>query len=482
MKRTRIHVWRAVLVITAMVMAAHEAQATTYTWTQTGTGPYNWDDNANWGGAGFPNGAADVGRMTNTITVLQTNNLNQAITLNSLYVKGGAHIGTYGYLIASNNNSGSMNFSGTVPAITNVETFVTIAAPIVLNSDLTLAVDSGGNSPSVVPLAIKGVISGSGGLIKTSTGNLYLYAANTYQGNTTLQSVSANNSGFGITLMFSNSTLLTNVLPASTVLTIDATQAKPGQLSFNHLGSSGGTYYQTLAGLTGGGYVGMDGGGNATYYLTINNTNNYTYSGTMSQANGFGLIKTNTGTFTLTGANTYGLGTTVNGGTLLVNNTVGSGTGSGAVTVNTGGSLGGTGTVSGAVTVNKGGTLTPGNPVGMLTLSNNVTLASNATLNVTLNGTNATQYGRLFVASTNSTVGLTNCILNVALGYTPKNGDVFTIINHAGTNAIGGQFTCGTKYTVVATGDRFAVNYTGADGNDVVLTYMTVHGTAIYFR
>ena len=63
---------------------------------------------------------------------------------------------------------------------------------------------------------------------------------------------------------------------------------------------------------------------------------------------------------TLTGTNTYSGGTTVSAGTLLVNNTTGSGTGTGAVTVGSGGTLGGSGKVTGATTLNSGGTIAPG--------------------------------------------------------------------------------------------------------------------------
>jgi hypothetical protein len=60
---------------------------------------------------------------------------------------------------------------------------------------------------------------------------------------------------------------------------------------------------------------------------------------------------------------------------LLVNNTAGSGTGSGAVSIS-GGMLAGTGIISGSVTVSSGGILAPGNSLGTLTISNNLTLAS----------------------------------------------------------------------------------------------------------
>jgi hypothetical protein len=69
----------------------------------------------------------------------------------------------------------------------------------------------------------------------------------------------------------------------------------------------------------------------------------------------------------------------VTNGTLLVNNSTGSGTGSGAVTVNAAGTLGGNGIISGAVTVNAAGALAPGNPLGVLTISNNLTLAAGST-------------------------------------------------------------------------------------------------------
>jgi autotransporter-associated beta strand protein len=50
-----------------------------------------------------------------------------------------------------------------------------------------------------------------------------------------------------------------------------------------------------------------------------------------------------------------------------------------ALTVASGATLAGTGTIFGAVVVNSGGTLAPGNPLGTLTLSNNLLLASGST-------------------------------------------------------------------------------------------------------
>ncbi len=119
------------------------------------------------------------------------------------------------------------------------------------------------------------------------------------------------------------------------------------------------------------------------------------------------LTKEGIGALTLTNANTYGGGTIVDGGTLLVNNTVNSGTGTGGVTVKDTGTLGGTGTVAGLVTVNDGGTLlgigtmaggvvvnagghlAPGVGVGTLHAGTSVTMAADAIYNWEFDGTNA---------------------------------------------------------------------------------------------
>jgi autotransporter-associated beta strand protein len=86
-------------------------------------------------------------------------------------------------------------------------------------------------------------------------------------------------------------------------------------------------------------------------------------------ANG-ALTKTGPGTLRLTASNPYTAGTTITEGTLLVNNATGSGTGSGAVNVNSG-TLGGTGTISGLVAVNGDGVIAPGTAatIGSLTVN-----------------------------------------------------------------------------------------------------------------
>jgi len=205
--------------------------------------------------------------------------------------------------------------------------------------------------------------------------------------------------------------------------------------------------------------------------LTVNGTGNTLISGVIAGvANGSTLTKDGTGTLTLTGNDTFTRGTTVNGGTLLVNNTAGSG----AVTVNnTGSTLGGIGTISGAVTVNAGANIAPGNggnSTAILT-TGALTLASTSNFRVDINGTTAgSGYDRLNVATGGVTITGSNVVVTV--GTTLAVGQTFTILSKVAAGAITGTFAgIPQGGTVVGSnGTVFSVSYTGGDGNDIVLT------------
>ena len=106
---------------------------------------------------------------------------------------------------------------------------------------------------------------------------------------------------------------------------------------------------------------------NAKIVLSKATTDNILAGQSLSFAGSTAVTKNGTGTWALSGNNTYTGATTINGGTLAVNGN----NGSSAVTVNSGGALGGSGTV-GAVTVNSGGTIAPGNSPGTLTVASSV--------------------------------------------------------------------------------------------------------------
>ena len=107
--------------------------------------------------------------------------------------------------------------------------------------------------------------------------------------------------------------------------------------------------------------------------------------GTISESGGSqGLYKSGAGTLNLGGANTYTGVTVVSAGTLLVSNSSGSATGTGAVSVASDGTLGGTGWVDGAVSV-AGGTIAPGSSTGVLSVGS-ANFDPNSTLEIELTG------------------------------------------------------------------------------------------------
>jgi autotransporter-associated beta strand protein len=179
-------------------------------------------------------------------------------------------------------------------------------------------------------------------------------------------------------------------------LQVDATRAFTlggGALTFNtinlmphgtspaRIAMNGNVTINPLAGVTatvtngsGAGNPGLiDLGGGTRSFSITDGPAEVDFSANVPVSNG-ALTKTGTGTMRLNAANTYGGGTTISAGRLLVNNATGSGTGSGSVTVN-GGTLGGTGTIAGAVTIFAGGTISPGTSLGRLTISNSLALS-----------------------------------------------------------------------------------------------------------
>lgn len=100
--------------------------------------------------------------------------------------------------------------------------------------------------------------------------------------------------------------------------------------------------------------------------------------GGFSGGTGGSLVKTGTGTLTLSGASTYTGATTVATGGLIANGSLAS-----AVTVDQGARLGGIGRVGGAAV---SGTLAPGNGIGTINVSGNATFAAGSTYEVEVDG------------------------------------------------------------------------------------------------
>ena len=192
-----------------------------------------------------------------------------------------------------------------------------------------------------------------------------------------------------------------------------------------------------------------------------------TLTGVVSGAGG--LTKNGAGKLILTNSNGYSGTTIVNAGTLLLNNTTGSGTGSNSVTVN-GGTLGGTGAIAGPVTVNTGGTLSPGASIESLA-TGAVTFNAGATFTYEINSTSVT--GDLLDSSGSLTIdtagtGVALSLLDLGADIKIADGTKLTMIAYDGTWN-GGTFVGAPNLGVVTVGlnNQFRIRYadTAAGGN-----------------
>lgn len=135
-------------------------------------------------------------------------------------------------------------------------------------------------------------------------------------------------------------------------------------------------FNQTIGSLAGGGTS----GGNVvlgTAILTTGGDNTSTqYDGVISGSGN--VVKMGGGVWKVGGANAYTGSTTINAGTMVVNGALASS----IVSVNVGGTLGGSGILAGDISV--AGTLSPGDTVGTLTLTGDLSFASGSAINFEL--------------------------------------------------------------------------------------------------
>src|SRR5439155_10975394 len=229
----------------------------------------------------------------------------------------------------------------------------------------------------------------------------------------------------------------------------------------------------------------VEGTGNVflgAFRLTVGSNNlTTTFSGAIQDGGfnggtGGSLTKIGKGKLTLSKASTYTGGTTITKGTLLVTNKTGSGTGTGAVQVNT--TLGGTGKITGAVTVgtgtSSGATLLPGksatNP-GTLTINSALTFNSLSTYKCVLDRSTLIA-GEVTALGVTINSSATFTFVDTGTG-TLTVGTVFTVINNTSASPIAGTFSNladGSVFT--SNGNNFQASYTGGTGNDLTLTVM----------
>ena len=186
------------------------------------------------------------------------------------------------------------------------------------------------------------------------------------------------------------------------------------------------------------------------------------------------VLKTGTGTTTLSGTSTYSGITSIDNGKLIVNGSIAS---SSATTVNLGGTLAGSGTV-GALTVNSGGILSPGNGVGNLTLTNGVSLAGRYIWELGALSTSnpGTAFDILSIVGGNADI--TGATLGLSLGaFAPSNVPFWQtnqtwsgILNNTGLGTLTGAFVAINNTSWSSIGSFT----TTSTGNDVNLVWSAV--------
>jgi len=252
--------------------------------TWTGASGTSWATAGNWSPAGVPGTDAPIIFDTPSTANLNTV-LNQNFAIVSLSVTnptgsisiGGANSLTIG--------AGGINLSAATKD-------ATITAPLALGASQTWTVT---NTRS---LSVNGGVSGSAALTLSGSGKVSLGGAATYTGDTTVSS--------GSTLQLGADNALPNVAGGGNV-------TDSGVLDMN--GHTG-----TVNGLNGNGVLDNTAVGAATLTVGNNNTNS-SFSGKIQNTGGaLALVKTGTGTLTLSTSNTYSGGTTIANGIVVPGN------------------------------------------------------------------------------------------------------------------------------------------------------------------
>jgi fibronectin-binding autotransporter adhesin len=243
----------------------------------------------------------------------------------------------------------------------------------------------------------------------------------------------------------------------------------------NRIDASGSVAAATLT-LTGN----VTAGSGYTFALGGSNAGVNVYAGTLANGTNLALLKDGSTTWQLTGSNTYTGSTTVAGGRLEVNGSIGNGT----VTVQNGAAVGGSGSIGGTVDVQSGGTLGPGNSIASLA-TGTASFAAAATFAYEVDSADPLSLGAaadLLVVSGNLDLDPGNgTLLTFAdLNNTPapfvEDTTIFALINYSGSwnggllsyggtpLADGSQFQAGSQwwemdYNSSTGGDNFTSDY-----------------------
>jgi fibronectin-binding autotransporter adhesin len=274
MRRALLFAFAFAFIPTAIaVVGVQAAQAVTATWTGA-SGNANWKTAGNWSTGAAPGAGDDLVFPAGAAHLSTNNNITAGTSFNSITISGN------GYTLAGNSiDLGAGNLSDTNASGSN-----TVSLAMSMAATRTFSVSNASES-----LTISGVLSGAGGLTKAGAGTLILSAGNTYSGATTIN---------GGKLSIGLDSNLGTAPGAATA----------GQLTFG-----GGTLATTTSfALSSNRGIAF----NSTGTIDVAPGTTLTYGGIAAGAGG--LTKTNTGTLTLSGTNTYTGATTINAGTVQI--------------------------------------------------------------------------------------------------------------------------------------------------------------------
>ncbi|NBY42282.1 MAG: hypothetical protein EBQ49_03075, partial [Verrucomicrobia bacterium] len=258
-----------------------------------------------------------------------------------------------------------------------------------------------------------------GTLTKSGNGILTLGGSNTYTGDTT---VNQGTLTAGIVGALSSSSAV--VVSSGATLNLNSNN-------------------QTLKGLAGAGTVTM-----GTANLTIADGDSRTFSGDISGSGN--LIKSGSGTQTLSAAVTYTGSTAINAGTLRVNNSLASS----SITVDGSATLTGKGTITGSVTVSSNGIITAGDTTladasrGALTLSA-LTFSGTGVINLANVNTNSSS-SILNVGALSALGGVDSIVINISNSTPLADNSTFTLLSYTSLD----NFLAFKKGTISGTYDR----------------------------
>ncbi|MEG3154478.1 autotransporter domain-containing protein [Sphingomonas sp. RB1R13] len=369
-----------------------------YVWFQNNaTGTYS----GNMSGDGIVyvgyNGGTAVTTFSGTNTYTGGTYLNGVGT--TLSLTGGAALADTGLVDVSNGATLDVAGAETIGALDGNGTVTLSGGNLTINT--ATASTSG---------TFSGVISGTNGLAKIGVGTQTLSGANTFTGGTT-------------------------VTDGTLIISGGAALADTGAVTVNSTGTTSGTLQvdtsETIGSLAGnGGSVVLNGAGVA---LTTGDATNTAYAGVISGAGS--LVKQGAGIFTVTGANSYSGGTTINAGTLEGNST----------------------SIQGGVLINAAGTLlftqpTAGTYAGALTGTGVMTKAGAGTL--TLSGTNSGFSGTTNLNGGTLAIGAAGNIGTGTLAFdggTLQTTGALTLANLVTLGAGGGTVNTGADTTLSGT-------------------------------